>query len=92
MAQEAKEELLKKYINRIVELKEDSEGSNQSSSDSEEEIIRIEEKDEEDDAPVEKPAKRVSRQNSEELKIRLSTRRLSSLNFEELGKQFTEQK
>ena len=61
MAQEAKEELLKKYINRIVELKEDSESSNQSSSDSEEEIIRIEEKDEEDDAPVEKPAKRVSR-------------------------------
>ena len=28
MAQEAKEELLKKYIDRIVEMKEDSESSN----------------------------------------------------------------
>ena len=60
MAQEAKEELLKKYIDRIVEIKEDSESSNQSSSDSEEEIIRIEENDEENDVPVEKPFKRVS--------------------------------
>ena len=60
MAQEAKEELLKKYIDRIVEIKEDSESSNQSSSDSEEEIIRIEQNDEENDVEVEKPFKRVS--------------------------------
>ena len=60
MAQEAKEELLKKYIDRIVEIKEDSESSNQSSSDSEEEIIRIQENDEENDVEVEKPFKRVS--------------------------------
>ena len=60
MAQEAKEELLKKYIDRIVEIKEDSESSNQSSSDSEEEIIRIEQNDEGNDVEVEKPFKRVS--------------------------------
>ena len=41
LAQDAKEKLYKKYIDRIVEIKEDSEGSSKSSSDSEEEVVRV---------------------------------------------------